>query len=278
MRLGLPEPITAIVNNLEGIMKKLFVFLLLLSFFIFVGCGNNSESVSSNNAIKDLSNELKEKDSIISNYEAELKSLFNENSELKESIDQLKKELDTFRQTPEDNTYEIELYKSLYKDFRRFHESTLTRSIIKKDEKISINGVYLGDNFKDVAEQFGNKYMESFEVNEAGYIDNYSFIFWDYPDGTRIWFNPLSVVNISIESEKYETSFNVKVGDSAIEALEYCDNTYEKVYNRHELPSKPIPGWYYLNNNYILILYIDGANITKESVIKKIELSIDMFD
>jgi hypothetical protein len=286
--------------------KKFFIIIVIIICNILASC-NSTVKVSQDNEIayQEIKEKLEQKDKYIEHAEKQIKNLKNEqanlrndienlnnkliissnkNLELENRVKELRKQGVNAGNGTEDTAMQLWVYQSIYQDYRTYINLTLNEKTDTIDEKFTINGVSIGDNYKDVIKNYGDSYKETLHCNEAMYSSNCSFMKWQYPDGTNIIFDPIFVHSIVIDSIKYDTNFNIKVGDYALEALEYCNDTFEKYYSQHY--NEPLLGWYRTQSGNVLILYFNkqnnrvqyGLNITDQTRVEKIELSIDSFD
>lgn len=216
-------------------------------------------------------------------YEQRIEKVNVQSKELKEELNKSKKKIEELEEKLKANPVdEVNIYEEIYKDYRQYIDSNTELSENADNKKPSINNIYIGSNYKDVSKLFGNEYIETIEYNAAGYSSNNSFLFWGFNDGTQIRFNPLLVSVIRIGNPKYKTNFGVQIGDSALEAIEYCDANYEQcVYN-----GVPNVGWYYIDDGVRLILLFNtddnihqnDLSLTNQTKVEKIELTAAVFD
>lgn len=106
-----------------------------------------------------------------------------------------------------------------------------------KEEVIAILGVdFEEENYID--EMYGDKYNQL--IYDEVVIDIY--IGTDGYEGSQ---DLLDKVNsISIYTNRVTGSFDMCVGDSALDVLQFCDANYEPVLNRHAVEEEPLFGMY----------------------------------
>lgn len=272
--------------------------LVLLSILLLIGCSSNN--TTEEETIQILKNELEEKlfekESIIknlteskSNLEEELCLIKKQINKLEEDNKDLQEEL--LKLTDKNNTlnaknskleWENWDYKSLYYDYRKYIDFNISETNLD-DSYIKINNIGIGSSYKEVFYAFGQPSGESVGCNESGYGGN-SYMSWGYDGDFSIMFDPLFVRRIFIYTSEYNTNFNIKVGDSAEDALRYMDENYKKYYSKHT--DEELKGWYYTDNGNVIILYYNAdysrfqndIKITPDTKIMSIELTSDTFD
>ena len=154
--------------------------------------------------------------------------------------------------------------------------STDESKSIDGDNRISIAGIRLGYKMEQVAEILGTDYIEE----EWIYYEEPN-IKWVYKDGLIIYFNSEKVHNIDLTSSERRTDFGVTVGSSAKDAIDKCSKKYKEYVSMHSFDKKPNLGWYYTDNDELLILHLNpnGDRFNKDIVvnedikIEKIELA-----
>lgn len=267
--------------------KILFIFVLvviILSSLIFFQFRKAENVLSEKESyISELQQSIEEKNDVIDKKNTELKQKNEELKKYESDLIEIKKELDDLQKEnlklrSEVNTpdYDVWTYKIAFKNYRALSESLLVASEIDNDY-VSINGIHIGHNSKNVKESFGDEYTEVIELDESnGWTD----ITWYYNDGTSVSFNSVYVSSVKTTNPNYSTNIGIKIGDSALQTLNYCNERFEKVNGIHI--DEPLLGWYWTEKGNILILYFNeegnrfqqDIKINEETKIEKIEVII----
>lgn len=271
--------------------KILFIFMLVviifssLLFFQFRKAENIlsqkkiyiselQQSIDEKNNIIDSNNvELEKKNEELKKYESDL-------IEIKKELDVLKEENLVLRSEEYESEYDLWIYKIAFDDHRELIQYILMPSEVD-NAHVTINGVHIGHNYKNVIKSFGDKYTERMSLDES---NGWAMIIWDYSDGTHIAFNSVYVSSIETTNPNHITNIGVKVGDSAQQTLEYCNEKFEKVDSMYY--DEPLLGWYWTEKGNILILYFNKENervqqdikIDEETKVEKIEVIVPCFD
>ena len=204
--------------------------------------------------------------STISEYEEQIKLLEDELLIANQS-------LIATQQIPEEINIELLKYKSLANKYEEIllGDYSLTDPI---NSVIAVNNIRIDMDFDDVINHMGEDYCKETVFNEyKGVSEN----IWDY-EGLEIRFDPVFVNHIIIKSASLETNIGINVGDSAIESLEYCRDTFQVAVTPN---GGKIFNWFDTGDGNYLILCFDkdlrnieqNEDMTKETKIELIEIS-----
>lgn len=165
----------------------------------------------------------------------------------------------------------------------------------KEIDKDKIGPIQLSSKMtkEDIIDLLGNDYKIHKSINEMyggnSIILDYEDIEFDFfHDSDEIPSDSLPAT-IKIKSNKYKYDYDVFIGDSAIEAIEKCEQSFENVINHHGLEDQEIPDWFYYkedeevyngkNGDYILTFeydtgerYMDKNHIPKDAKVTSIKL------
>lgn len=176
----------------------------------------------------DINNNLTQQQKIIDEYKAKLEQKDKEYNELNEIARNFRKDAENFIGQVEQLEYKLEEKR-------------------KQDNMVSLNGIRLGYTREQVEEILGENYIEG------------SYVIWEETsikleyEGMIIKFDcDEKVRSIRLKSQLYNTDFNVKVGDTAIESLEICKGFFKEFTSIHL--DEPNLGWFETNNKEMIRL------------------------
>lgn len=160
------------------------------------------------------------------------------------------------------------------------------------DSNTPVKKINVGMTKEEVIGILGNDFEEENYIDEM-YGDEYNQLVYDDvvidiykgTDGYQGSQELLDKVNsISIYTNKVTGNFDICVGDSALDVLQFCDENYEHVINRHAVEYEPLFGMYKIgqkNDIDIVVSFIfdNYGNINSVEDIKKdtVVQEIDIF-
>lgn len=266
--------------------------LIATCLLLTVGCQSkevHNQATEKDNQISNLEERIKQKDAIIDEMNLKLEKIEKQNRQLSSELTQTKQMLDNLIEDYEvmksnqtEMNFELWGYESVYDEYKEFIYSSLDEKPEINEDNASISEVHIGDNYKDVLSRYGERYNEDVLVDE---LNGGGIIRWTYESGKVVRFDPIYVENIETEDSKDVTNFGIKVGDYALDAIQYCDSNFKKFESVEY--SEPLLGWYITDKGNLLILYFNkeknriqqDIEVTEKTKVWKIELSTrELFD
>ncbi len=199
-------------------MKKLLSVIFILLVILLVGCSGSNEVMTQKNK-----EELK----------AEIESVIQAQEKMKVELkDELKKEIK--------EELKKELKEELKKEFMNNEDlNNVAEQNTTEETEIEKEPIVLSVSMtkEDIIKKLGDDY--TFETKEdGGYYMYYSNLAYDGINFTFYHNDKEFPANsnpdyIYITSNKYKYNYDFKIGDSALKALEYCEDNFENAYDHH---------------------------------------------
>ena len=246
--------------------KKIFLFFGLAALLV-TGC--NQEDNSDEEKYEALKQDYETLAYEVTGLEEDLNALMKREEEDKQLIANYEKKIERLNKEHKEEIWELENEAFRYKQEANFWEHGISVDFEGEPELVfkaeSIAGIHIGDTFKEVMEQFGNEFEVLFSddgFEPVALFDNFS---------VSVSEENYCVTEVFVSSNKYQTSLGASVGDNAMEVI----NTYKESYQSNEDGSidPEYPKWFFdLGENYVIQFWIDTDELTKDSVITRINL------
>lgn len=264
-------------------MKKI-LYIILLSLLI-TGC-QTKDSITLNEKVNEINNNMEFNEE----KTEELKELNKLVDELREDIIELQNNISILQTKNDEVNTELEEYKTISGKYNKMYEELeyyfycdeyfVTHNGYRIiDDNININGLFIGMTADETETILGNNYEDT-----LGY-SNYNESFYrnrGYEDGTSLSFSPSTLTYACFKDEKYITDEGIKVGMSALKAVEICEEKYEKVERVHGVideNNKICIGQYYLSDRQLIFRlefdeYIETYEmLTEDRIVKSITVT-----
>ncbi|HOJ11355.1 MAG TPA: hypothetical protein PK733_12285 [Clostridiales bacterium] len=243
--------------------RSLYILIsyLIIVVILITGCGDSNKHKTEDDQLAVLKQELESKNSEIESLNKQLKSMQEELDIKNDELNKTRFELESFHESKEQKNEGSENQSDVYDNHRK---------------TVSLADIKLGYTMEQVSGVLGKNYKES-EWEHFGDIKDKM---WTYDNGVIIRLNRDMVYSIELTNAGYRTSFDVMVGDSALESINKCKKVFKEFVSIHSGDNKPNLGWFYTDNDEMIVLYFnkennrfnDGVELSEKTKVEKIEL------
>lgn len=145
-------------------------------------------------------------------------------------------------------------------------------------DRTTLGGVSLGDDTARVQLMLGKNNTEEILPEDPFYSQGARI--WAYPKGITVTFDLKSnrAINLEVTAADCATNLGVRVGDNAGEVMAEYRALYEEYEGLHS--EGPIPGWFRVENGWLLIFDFDredetlvNSDVGAEAIVETIVLA-----